>query len=127
MVISTYVCYHLYAGLDVLKFQEQYFHAVQEVLDDLRHQFIADVDANVVVWELLHKNIISRDVQRRISMTDVHELQNEILLDYLRRTCTNEALLEVCDIFVSVRGHPKMRELGEAMKSRLQTGKCVVC
>ena len=35
--------------------------------------------------------------------------------------------MEVCGIFEAVRGHPKMRELGEAMKSRLQTGKCVVC
>ena len=35
--------------------------------------------------------------------------------------------MEVCDIIVSVRGHPKMRELGEAMKKRLHTGKCVVC
>ena len=33
---------------------------------------------------------------------------------------------KVCDIIVSVDGHPKMRELGESMKRRLHTGKCVV-
>ena len=91
-------------------------HAAKQVLDDFRDQFIADVDANAVVWELLYKDIIPRGVQERISRTDEPKQQNEILHDCLQRTCTKEALMEVCDIIVSVRGHPKMRELGEAMK-----------
>ena len=103
------------------------FHAAKQVLSDFRNQFIADVDANTVVWELLYKNIITRGVQERISRTDEPKQQNEILHDCLQRRCTKEALMEVCDIIVSVRGHPKMRELGEAMKSRLHTGKCVLC
>ena len=41
--------------------------------------------------------------------------------------CTKEALMDVCDIIVAVRGHPKMHQLNEAMKKRLHTGKCVVC
>ena len=102
------------------------FHAAKQVLGDFRDQFIADVDANTVVWELLYKNIIPRGVQERISRTDEPKQQNEILHDCLQRTCTKEALMEVCDIIVSVRGHPKMRELGEAMKRRLHTGKCVL-
>ena len=77
-----------------------------------------------MVWELLHKNIIPRGVQERISRTDEPKQQNEILHDCLQRTCTKEALTEVCDIIVAVRGHPKMRELGEAMKRRLHTGVC---
>ena len=99
------------------------FHAAKQVLSDFRDQFIADVDANTVVWELLHKNIIPRGVQERISRTDEPKQQNEILHNCLQRTCTKEALMEVCDIIVAVRGHPKMRELGEAMKRRqLHTG-----
>ena len=35
--------------------------------------------------------------------------------------------MEVCDIIMAVRGHPKIRELGEAIKRRLHSGKCVVC
>ena len=46
------------------------FHAAKQVLNDFRDQFIADVDANTVVWELLHKDIIPRGVQERISRTD---------------------------------------------------------
>ena len=97
------------------------FHAAKQVLGDFRDQFIADVDANTVVWELLYKNIIPRGVQERISRTDEPKQQNEILHDCLQRRCTKEALMEVCDIIVSVRGHPKMRELGKAMKRRLHT------
>ena len=35
--------------------------------------------------------------------------------------------MDVCDIIVAVRGHPKMQKCGEAMKRRLHAGKCVVC
>ena len=80
-----------------------------------------------MVWELLHNNIIPRGVQERISRTDEPKQQNEILHDWLQRTCTKEALMDVCDMIVAVRGHPNMRELSEAMKRRLHTGKCVVC
>ena len=81
-----------------------------------------------MVLELLNKDLISRGVQERISWrTDEPKQQNEILHDCLQRRCTKEALMEVCDIIVAVWGHPKMRELGEAMKKRLHTGKCVVC
>ena len=102
------------------------FYAAKQVLCDFRDLFIADMDANTVVWELLYKDIIPRGVQEWISRTNEPKQQNEILHDCLQRTCTKEALMEVCDIIVAVRGHPRMRELGEAMKRRLHTGKCVV-
>ena len=35
--------------------------------------------------------------------------------------------MEVCDILVAVRDHPRMQELGEAMKRRPHSGKCVMC
>ena len=84
------------------------------------------MDANTVVWELSHRGIISRGVQERISRTDEPKQRNEILYDCLQRTSTKEALMEVCDIIVAVKGHPKMQNVGEVMKCRLRTGKCVV-
>ena len=102
------------------------FHAAKQVLGDFRDKFIADVDANTVVWELLHKNIIPRGIQKSISKTDEPKQQNEILHDCLQRSCTKVALIKVCDIIVAVNGNPKMRDLGEAMKRRLHTGKCVM-
>ena len=74
-----------------------------------------------MVWGLLHKDIIPHGVQERISRTDEPKQQNEILHNCLQRTCTKEALMEVCDIIVAVRGHLKMQELGHAMKRRLHT------
>ena len=103
------------------------FHAAKQVSSNFQDQFIADMDADTVVWELLYEDIIPRGVQERISRTDEPKQRNEILHDCLQRTCTKEALMEVCDIIVAVKGHPKMRQLGEAMKKRLHTGKCVVC
>ena len=85
------------------------FHAAKQVLDLFRDQFIADMDANAVVWELLYKDIIPRGVQERISKADEPKQRNEILQDWLQRTCNKEALMEVCDIIVAVRGHPKMQ------------------
>ena len=104
---------------------EPLYHAVRQVLDDFREQFIADVDANTLVMELSSK--IPHSVQEKISRTDEPEQKNEILHDWLQGTCTKETLMEVCDIIVALKGHPKMQELGEAMKSRLQTGESVVC
>ena len=103
------------------------FHAAKQVLGDFRDQFIADMDANTVVWELLYKDIIPCGVQERISRTDEPKQRNAILHNCLYRTCTKEALMEVCNIILAVRGHPKMHQLGEAMKKRLHTGECVVC
>ena len=100
------------------------FHAAKHVLGDFRDQFIADMDTNTVVWGLLHKDIIPHGVQERISRTDEPKQRNEVLHNWLQSTCTKNALMEVCDIIVAVRGHPRMRELGEAMKRRLHSGKC---
>ena len=83
------------------------------------------MDANAVVWELLYKDIIPRGVQERISKADEPKQRNEILHDWLQRTCNKEALMEVCDIIVAVRGHPKMQNLGKAMKRILHTVKCI--
>ena len=76
------------------------------------------MDANAVVWELLHKGIISRGVQERISKADEPKQRNEILHVWLQRTCNKEALMDVCDIIVAVRGHPKIQDFGKAMKRR---------
>ena len=84
------------------------------------------MDASSVVWKLLHQDIIPRGVQERISKADRPEERNEILFDWLHRTCTKEALMDVCDIIIAVKGNPKMKELGQAMKGRLKKSECIV-
>ena len=102
------------------------FHAAQQVLVHFRYRFISDMDATSVVWELFHKDIIPRGVQEKISKADGPEERNEILFDWLHRTCTKEALMEVCHVIIAVKGNPKMKELGQAMKRRLVRGECIV-
>ena len=34
--------------------------------------------------------------------------------------------MEVCRIITEVTGNPKMKELGKAMKSRLERGECIL-
>ena len=102
------------------------FHAAKQVLVHIRDQFISEMDANSIVWKLLHKDIISRGVLERISKSDGPEERNEILFDWLHRTCTKEALMEVCHVIITVKGNPKMKELGQAMKRRLERGECIV-
>ena len=80
------------------------------------------MDANSVVFELLHKEIISRGVQERISNTYEPKERNAILFDRLQRTCTEETLMEVCRIITAVTGNPKMKELGKAMQRMLERG-----
>ena len=96
------------------------------MLAHFRDQFISEMDANSVVHDLLHKDIISDGVKERISKTDEPKERNEILFHKLHRTCTKEALMEVCHVIIAVRGNPKMKELGQAMKKRLERGECIV-
>ena len=76
------------------------FHTAKQVLGDFRDQFIADMNANTVAWDLLYKDIIPRGVQERISRTDEPKQRNGMLHNFLHRTCTKEALVEVCVIIV---------------------------
>ena len=98
------------------------FHEAAQVLDLFRDQFIKEMDANAVVLELLHSNIIDRGDERRIAMTLDPTQQNQFLHLILKETCTEEAFETVCDIITAVKGNPKMKSLGESMKRRLETG-----
>ena len=86
------------------------------------------MDAEVVVGDLLHNNIIDEGDASDITSTRNPTRQNEKLHLCLRRKCTLDALMTVCYIMAAVRGNPKMLALGEAMKRKLETGTCLcVC
>ena len=97
-------------------------HAVEEVLDQFRARFIKEVDAEAVVGELLHKDVIDEGDERDITSARNPRRQNEKLHFCLRKKCTLDALMTVCDIMTAVRGNPSMLALGEAMLSKLETG-----
>ena len=75
---------------------------VVEILSEFREQFISDMDVNMVVMELFDKDIISDSVRESIEKADGPRHRSEILHDYLKRTCTEEAFRTVCTIIASV-------------------------
>ena len=100
-------------------------YTAEEVLNEYRDRFIADIDANAVVFKFLNEGIIPEGVQRNISATNCPIQQNEILHACLLKTCTNEALMTACAIITSVQGNPRMSAVGKDMQRRLESGVCV--
>ena len=101
-------------------------YAAEQVLDDFRQRFITDVDADAIIYELKHQDIITDGDQMRIRKTDGREQKNQDLHKCLKDKCTKEALLTVCDILIGCKGNPKMNKLGQDMKQRLAKGMCCV-
>ena len=104
------------------------FCTAEQVLQHFRERFINEVDANGVVMELLHREIIPQGVKMSICRTDSPTQQNEILHERLFRTCTFTALKTVCEVICKVVGNPKMTLLGQDMMMCLETGQwCYAC
>ena len=100
---------------------------VDEVLCHFRKRFIKEVDAQCIVSDLKHKEIISDAVLMEVSRAAGTTRQNEILYDNLKNTSTRESLTIVCDVMMSASGHPKMNRLGEHMKNMLLGKWVFVC
>lgn len=101
-----------------------FMHAVEGILNQFRTQFIADIDPDAIVLELLEKDIIPDGVKENMRKSDSPTQKNQILLEHLKRQCTEEALIVACDIFIGVTGYPKMAALGKFIKKELETRKC---
>ena len=101
------------------------FPAAEKVLDTFRKRFVAEMDADAVVHELKHQEIIPPGVAANISRNRDRTQQNEILWDSFKERCTEEALITACDIMIAVRGNSKLNDLGKDMKEALEEGKYV--
>ena len=101
------------------------FHTA-EFLDLFRQQFIAEVDASVVVLELEHRGIISNGDQKTISRNEDGTQQSQLLHACLKRTCNAKALTDVCDIIAMMKGNPRMKSFGEHMKTEWEKGVLVI-
>ena len=80
------------------------------------------MEANAVASGLKHNDIIPSGCQERILRTDDRTQRNEILHDQMMSSCTREALITACELFIETQGYPKMKALGEAMKRVLEPG-----
>ena len=91
-----------------------------------RQRFIADVDANAIVYELENQGIISDGDLTVVTSTPSATQKNEFLHRCLKRKCTTETLLQVCDIMTHCRGNSRMNQFGKVLKSALD-GRCTDC
>ena len=101
------------------------FCAAEDVLDFFRDSFIKWMDASTVLHELRHRNIISDGDLAKITGNPDTKQQNEILHRHLKRSCDEEALMEVCDMMIAVDGNRRMNALGQKMKCKLEGKKIV--
>ena len=95
------------------------FCAAQQVLGHFRGKFIDTVDADAIVFELVHQGIISNGDSKSIMRNTDGPQQNQYLHACLLQKCDEEALMSVCEIIIAVRGNPRMKGLGKEMKSML--------
>ena len=102
------------------------FHAVEQILHEFWDQFISVVDANVIVFELEYKGILSEGDLAAVSRSAGVNVQNELLRKFLKQKCTDDALMEVCDVIIAVQNNQRMNQLGRNIKSKLER-KCCVC
>ena len=96
-------------------------HAAEEVLGQFRGQFIDEMDAEKIVFDLMEADIIDKGDQRTITEAKDTTQQNKILHRCLKEKCTLDALRSVCAIIKAVKGNPKMAALGDKMMIRLDT------
>ena len=101
------------------------FCAAEDVLDFFRESFIKSTDANTVLHELRHRKIVSDGDLTKITGNPDSKQQNEILHRCLKRSCDEEALMEVCDMMIAVDGNRRMNTLGRKMKCKLEGKKIV--
>ena len=95
--------------------------AAGQVLGDFRTLFINTVDADAIVYELKNKDIIGDGDLTTITRTPGSTQKNSILHDCLLHKCDKDALMEICEVMIAVKGNPKMKRLGEEMKSALES------
>lgn len=100
--------------------------AAGQVLGDFRTRFIDTVDADAIVYELKDKGIIDDGDLTTIRRTPGSSQKNSILHDCLLQKCDEDALMVVCEVMVAVKGNPKMKRLGNEMKSVLESKLCAL-
>ncbi len=79
------------------------------------------------MYELKNKGIINDGDLTTITRTPGAQEKNEYLHECLKNRCDEDALMEVCEVIINVRGNPRMKGLGKKMKSALEGKLCVLC
>ena len=88
------------------------------------------MEADVVASALRAKGVIPQGCQEQIyGGSSSRKLRNEILHEQMMNSCTREALIDACNIFIAEKDFSKMVALGKDMKKKLEpdTGEMCNC
>ena len=78
------------------------------------------------MYKLRNKGIIDDGDLTTITRTPGAQEKNDYLHECLKNKCDEDALMEVCEVMIAVKGNPKMKSLGKKMKSALEGKLCVL-
>lgn len=95
-----------------------------EVLVHFRDDFLATVDANVIIHQLREFGIVSRSEMVTIERCRDAD-QNHILLDILQQKLDVNSLKTLCDVMIH-RSSSKMQSLAYQMKAMLDCKSCML-
>ena len=87
-----------------------------EVLDHFREQFLAEVDAKAIIFELYQAKIVSYSEMVTILRCDNEVEMNHILHDILKQRCDEKNLKKVCDVMGKIS---RMGLLASEMRNML--------
>ena len=100
------------------------FCAAKHILSLFRVRFNKEMESKSIVYDLESKGIITNGVFNEVIREADRTLQNKILYEFLKRTCTKDSLMAVCDVIIAVEGNPLMKRFGEDMKRMLEGEWC---
>ena len=81
-----------------------------------RQRFIADVDANAIVYDLEDQDIISDADLEEVRAMKGAKQKNQYLYRCLMKKNTKVSVLKVCSIMIKEEGNPKMKQFGRDLE-----------
>ena len=94
------------------------------IIDKYKDRFKVCIDARAIARKLEIAEVIPNRVSFEIENSAPDDA-NDLLFLHLQSHLSPEALHKLCDVMISMRGYPKMNELGRFMKDDLTTVSCV--
>ena len=94
------------------------------IIEKYKDRFLVCIDARAIARRLEIEEVIPNRVSFKIENSAPDDANDHLFL-HLRSHASRETLHKLCDVMISMRGYPKMNELGRVMKDDLTTVSCV--
>lgn len=94
--------------------------SVEDVLTEVRDDFLKHVIAKAIASDLRGEDIIPEEVETEIKDSKSQGEANKVLFGHLKRQALPEDLLCLCRIMKESKGYRKMQKFGENLQARLE-------